>query len=48
MIFYAMKRLKKLKKAKPCKNLSKTYFLEGARNGQEAIERLDINYDEDA
>ena len=46
--FYGLKPLKKLKKTKPCKNVGKWYFLEGARNGQETMERLDINHDEDA
>ena len=44
----ALNPLEKLEKAKPYKNNGKWYFLEGARNGQEAMERLDINHDEDA
>ena len=37
-----------LKKRNLAKTLEKWYFLEGARNGQETMERLDINHDEDA
>ena len=46
--FNGLKPFKKLKKAKPCKNIRKLYLLEGARSEQEAMERLDINTNKNA
>ncbi len=47
MIFLCSETFQEAQKDKTMQKVWKIYFLEVARNGQEAMERLDINHGED-